>query len=72
MATRDILDELNKDITLDPSLERRICEAVLKLMVDSNLDVQSEAVKCLTVLCAKVQEKKVSEIFDNVSTGIIC
>ncbi|CAN0087363.1 unnamed protein product, partial [Phaeothamnion confervicola] len=55
MATSDLCNELQKDIKIDATLERRICAAVLKQLDDNSKDVQSIAVKCLGILLKKVQ-----------------
>ncbi len=40
MATADLLSELQENVTIDFSLERRICAAILKQLDDSSNDVQ--------------------------------
>ena len=45
--------------SLDPQTERRICSAVLNLLDDSSNDVQTVAVKTLSVLLITVQEEQV-------------
>ena len=63
MATLDICTELGKDgRQIDGSLELRICAAVLRQLDDTHTDVQSIAVKCLSILVEKAQEEQVVEI----------
>ena len=45
MATSDLCAELQKDVRIDATMERRICTAVLKQLDDTSNDVQSIAVK---------------------------
>ena len=40
MATADLLSELQENVSIDFSLERRICAAILKQLDDSSNDVQ--------------------------------
>ena len=49
----------NSNSSLDPQTERRICSAVLNLLDDSSNDVQTVAVKTLSVLLITVKEEQV-------------
>ncbi|KAG5184831.1 armadillo-type protein, partial [Tribonema minus] len=71
MATSDLCTELQKDVKIEPQLERRVCAAVLKQLDDSSNDVQGIAVKCLGILLKKVQEAQVGEICDKLCTLIL-
>jgi cullin-associated NEDD8-dissociated protein 1 len=71
MATSDLCTELSKDVKLDTTFERRICQAVLLQLDDSSNDVQSIAVKCLGILLKKVQEAQVGEICDKLCSLIL-
>ena len=71
MATSDLIAELQKDAKIDTNLERRICSAILTQLDDVNNDVQSIAVKCLSILVKKVQEQQVCDICDRLSKLII-
>eukprot|EP00903_Cladosiphon_okamuranus_P016633 g15341.t1 len=71
MATNDLCNELQKDIKIDATMERRICTAVLKQLDDNSNDVQTIAVKCLGALLRKVQEAQVGEICDKLCDLIL-
>ena len=64
MATQDMITELKAGASLDPLLERRVCEAVLNQLDDKNADVQSVAIKCIGVLTEVVQEAQICEIVE--------
>ncbi|KAJ1458250.1 armadillo-type protein [Pelagophyceae sp. CCMP2097] len=71
MATSDLCSELQKDIKIDATMERRICASVLKQLDDQSNDVQSIAVKCLGVLLKKVHEEQVGEISEKLCSLIL-
>ena len=56
---------------IDPQTERRICSVVLRLLDDSSNDVQTVAVKTLSVLLTTVQEQQVIEIADRLCTLVL-
>mmetsp|Transcript_26833 Transcript_26833/g.56514 ORF Transcript_26833/g.56514 Transcript_26833/m.56514 type:complete len:1376 (+) Transcript_26833:345-4472(+) len=56
---------------IDSQTERRICSAVLGLLDDSSNDVQTVAVKTLSVLLVSVQEEQVVEIADRLCTLVL-
>eukprot|EP00584_Thalassiosira_punctigera_P023758 CAMPEP_0172551974 /NCGR_PEP_ID=MMETSP1067-20121228/42878_1 /TAXON_ID=265564 ORGANISM="Thalassiosira punctigera, Strain Tpunct2005C2" /NCGR_SAMPLE_ID=MMETSP1067 /ASSEMBLY_ACC=CAM_ASM_000444 /LENGTH=1389 /DNA_ID=CAMNT_0013339865 /DNA_START=148 /DNA_END=4317 /DNA_ORIENTATION=+ len=56
---------------IDPQTERRICSAVLSLLDDSSNDVQTVAVKALSVLLITVQEEQVVEIAERLCTLVL-
>jgi cullin-associated NEDD8-dissociated protein 1 len=64
MATSDLCVQLQRhtNLTLDPTLERRICSTILSLLNDDSNDVQAIAVKTLGVLLTVVQQDQVVEI----------
>ena len=57
--------------SIDSQTERRICSAVLSLLDDSSNDVQTVAVKTLSVLLTTVQEEQVVEIADRLCTLVL-
>jgi len=71
MATSDLCAELQKDVKIDASMERRVCTAILKRLDDPSNDVQSIAVKCLGILVKKVQEAQVTEIGNKLCSLIL-
>lgn len=65
MATSDLMNDLQKEsIKLDDDSERRIVKGVLKLLEDTNGEVQNQAVKCLGPLVCKVKEPQIEVICD--------
>ncbi|KAL9188526.1 hypothetical protein ACHAXT_006904 [Thalassiosira profunda] len=56
---------------LDSQTERRVCSAVLSLLDDKSNDVQTVAVKTLSVLLITVQEEQVVEIADRLCTLVL-
>lgn len=65
MATSDLMNDLQKEsIKLDDDSERRIVKGVLKLLEDTNGEVQNQAVKCLGPLVCKVKEVQIEVICD--------
>ncbi len=65
MATNDMIAELKKNPRIDVMLERRICEAVLRQLDDTNADVQSVAIKCISQLVLTVQEQSIQDIVES-------
>lgn len=65
MAISDLMNDLQKEsIKLDDDSERRIVKGVLKLLEDTNGEVQNQAVRCLGPLVCKVKEAQVEIICD--------
>lgn len=67
MATSDLLTQLtseNTKIKADHELQKRLCRAVLKLLKDSNSEVQGMATKCLPPLTAFVDLENAVYIVD--------
>lgn len=72
MAINDLTQELSKDVRLDGSLEKRICDAVLdRLQRDTCNDVQALSVKCLSVLVTRIQETHVIDVATKLSEHIL-
>jgi cullin-associated NEDD8-dissociated protein 1 len=71
MATQDMITELESGVTLDPLLERRVCESVLNQLDDTNADVQSVAIKCIGVLTKVVQEGQICEIVEGLAHHLL-
>jgi cullin-associated NEDD8-dissociated protein 1 len=71
MATQDMITELEAGVTLDPLLERRVCESVLNQLDDLNADVQSVAIKCIGVLTKVVQEGQICEIVEGLAHHLL-
>lgn len=84
MATSDLCEVLKRHASrdgtsnttstspnLDPSTERRICTAVLRLLHDKSNDVQAIAVKTLGVLLTTVQQEQVLEIADSLADQVL-
>ena len=61
----------NNPQAIDAQTERRICSAVLKLLDDLSNDVQTVAVKTLSVLLITVQEEQVVEIANRLCTLVL-
>jgi hypothetical protein len=71
MATQDMITELEAGVTLDPLLERRVCESVLNQLDDLNADVQSVAIKCIGVLTKVAQEGQICEIVEGLAHHLL-
>lgn len=70
MATSDLMNDLQKEsIKLDDDSERRIVKGVLKLLEDTNGEVQNQAVKCLGPLVCKVKEGQIEIICDTLCSN---
>jgi cullin-associated NEDD8-dissociated protein 1 len=70
MATSDLMNDLQKEsIKLDDDSERRIVKGVLKLLEDTNGEVQNQAVKCLGPLVNKVKEPQIEIICDTLCSN---
>ena len=65
MATNDLIAKLKGGPRIDALLERRICEAVLRQLDDTNADVQSVAIKCISQLVQTVQEAQICDIVES-------
>ena len=64
MAARDLAKLLADDThnTLDPHTQRRVARAILKLVRDTNGEVQTQAVKCLAPLLKRVSPEQANQI----------
>ena len=71
MATNDLCNEFNKGTKIDEMMEAKICSAIVKQLDDSSNDVQTIAVKCLSVLIKKVQAPRVIEISEKLSSLLL-
>jgi hypothetical protein len=70
MATSDLMNDLQKEsIKLDDDSERRIVKGVLKLLEDTNGEVQNQAVKCLGPLVCKVKDAQIEIICDTLCSN---
>ena len=70
MATSDLMNDLQKEsIKLDDDSERRIVKGVLRLLEDTNGEVQNQAVKCLGPLVCKVKEPQIEIICDTLCSN---
>jgi len=70
MATSDLMNALQKEsIKLDDDSERRIVKGVLKLLEDTNGEVQNQAVKCLGPLVCKVKEGQIEIICETLCSN---
>ena len=68
MATNDIASILTSgEIKIDVRMERAICSAILKQLDDTSNDVQSIAVKCLSILVKQCHVEQVESICDTLS-----
>ena len=66
MATQDLAAELSKEsFQLDETTERKVVQAVLKLLEDKNGEVQGSAVKALSPLVKKIRENQLQETIDH-------
>ncbi|KAI9599345.1 armadillo-type protein [Syncephalis fuscata] len=65
MALNDLQSELQKSTyKLDDNAERRLVDTVLKMVRDSNGEVQNLAVQCLGALARKVQNVRLQDMID--------
>ena len=62
MATSDISNILTQGVKLDAQMEKKVSDAIVKQFDDTSIDVQSIAVKTVSVLVAKSQQQQVVEI----------
>ncbi|XP_019849564.1 PREDICTED: cullin-associated NEDD8-dissociated protein 1-like [Amphimedon queenslandica] len=63
MATNDLMTELQRDsIKLDDDSERKVVQAILRLVEDKNGEVQNLAVRCLGPLVCKIKDGQVEVI----------
>eukprot|EP00842_Homolaphlyctis_polyrhiza_P001883 jgi/Hompol1/2696/HPOL_003002-RA len=67
MAANDLMAELSKEtFLLDDSTEKKLIAAVLKMLDDSNGEVQNITVKCLVPLIKKIKESQIATIVDEI------
>lgn len=58
MAGRDLAKELEKDsFKLDANQEKKVVEAVMLLVKDTNNMVQEQAIKCIGPLCKRIADR---------------
>jgi cullin-associated NEDD8-dissociated protein 1 len=71
MATNDLMTELQRDsIKLDDDSERKIVQAVLKLVEDKNGEVQNLAVRCLGPLVCKIKDNQIEIIINDLCSNM--
>lgn len=80
MATNDIISYLEHldhratsgtTLELSVSKQHEVCKAVLKQLDDTSSDVQSIAIKCLSLLVQKVESKEVYRICDTLCSALV-
>jgi len=73
MAISDLATELSKDtFKLDTDSEKKIVSKLLELVInDSSSDIQSLAVKCLGPLIAKINDERIEEIVNKLSSNLL-
>lgn len=72
MATNDLMSELQKDsIKLDDDCERKVVTMLLRLLADTNGEVQNLAVKCLGPLVSKVKSGQVEAVVDTLCQSML-
>ncbi|PXF49481.1 Cullin-associated NEDD8-dissociated protein 1 [Gracilariopsis chorda] len=65
MATSDLLTQLQTNsLRIDPDAQKRLCKALLKLLKDTNTEVQAMATKCLPYLTLSVHPKNAAYILE--------
>lgn len=71
MATNDLMTELQRDsIKLDDDSERKVVQAILKLVEDKNGEVQNLAVRCLGPLVRKIKDTQVEVIINELCSNM--
>jgi len=72
MALFDLSTELEKpSFKLDESSQRQVCDTVLKLLDDTNAEVQSQAVKCLSPLVRKMSKQQIEDCVYTLSKNLL-
>ncbi|KAL6064787.1 Cullin-associated NEDD8-dissociated protein 1 [Balamuthia mandrillaris] len=72
MATSDLATELTKEsFKMNSDEEKKICEAVVKLLEDSSGDVQGLAVKCLGPLIERIKEPQLLLIVNKLTDHLL-
>jgi len=70
-GANDLCNEITKATEqIDESLERRICAAFIKQLDDSNMEVKSNAVKCIQRITPKIRENHLTTIVNKLITDI--
>ena len=72
MATSDLLNELqNPNFKPDSDGERKIVQAVLRLLHDTSSDVQGLAAKCLPPLMHKVHQQQIANVLNKLADSAV-
>ena len=71
MAATDLCSEIEKGATLTPALEKSICQAFIIQLSDTSLNVQGNAVKCISRIGSKVSEKQFGEIANKLTECVV-
>lgn len=70
-GANDLCNEIMKaSDKLEESVERRICSAFIKQLDDTNLEVKSNAVKCIQRITPKIRENHLTTIVNKLITDI--
>jgi cullin-associated NEDD8-dissociated protein 1 len=71
MATSDLIAQLSGESRIEPSLQVPVCNAIIKQLDDKSADVQTVAVKCLSVLVKKFDNAQVVTIAQKLGSLVI-
>jgi len=70
-GANDLCNEITKATEqIEESLERRICAAFIKQLDDTNMEVKSNAVKCIQRITPKIRENHLTTIVNKLITDI--
>jgi hypothetical protein len=72
MAINDIMEHLkNKAITLDDTTENQLVQNLLKMLSDSNAEVQNLDVKCIALVVNYLGQQRLFTTLDSICTKIL-
>ena len=71
MAATDLCTEIEKGAELDSGMEKSICQAYIKQLSDSSLNVQGNSVKCISKIGSKISEKQFGEIANKLTECVV-
>eukprot|EP00826_Nyctotherus_ovalis_P061353 TRINITY_DN8723_c0_g1_i13.p1 TRINITY_DN8723_c0_g1~~TRINITY_DN8723_c0_g1_i13.p1 ORF type:complete len:604 (+),score=200.37 TRINITY_DN8723_c0_g1_i13:218-2029(+) len=71
MAATDMCTEIIKGAQLNEALEKSVCNAYIKQLEDSSINVRDNVVKCISKICSKISEAQFGMIANKLTECIV-
>jgi len=71
MAATDMCTEIQKGVELEPGLEKSVCNAYIKQLEDSSINVRDNVVKCISKICSRIAEQHFGMIANKLTECVV-